>query len=214
MTLAEAPASLQAAVRSLLQADGSTWQQTAKLDVEIPYFQSVLGDAVALSNDGRVALLGAPDVSVRSSYQGAAYVFTLAGGSWRETTRLIAGDGGSNDRFGSGVALSADGRTALILAAGKKLGKGRSQGVAYVFERPGSRWSQAGELTASDSKAGDFFVSAIALSDDGSTAVVGAEFSVVGGNTDQGNAYVFMRAGNAWRQAATLRHGSNRADSA
>jgi hypothetical protein len=163
MTLAEAPVSLRAAVRALGGTDAGAWQQTAKLDVEIPHFQSVLGDSVALSDDGRVALLGASDVSVRSLYQGAAYVFARAGGSWRETTRLIAGDGRSGDRLGGSVALSADGNTALIGAAGKELGKRRGRGVAYVFVRSGLEWRQVNELTASNSSAGDVFGSPIAL---------------------------------------------------
>jgi hypothetical protein len=50
------------------------------------------------------------------------------------------------------------------------------QGAAYVFRRSGTTWSAAAELTGSN--AGDFayFGDAVALSSEGETAIVGAEY--------------------------------------
>ena len=67
-----------------------------------------------------------------------------------------------------------------------------TKGAAYVFTEPGSGWAnmtQAAKLTASDGAADDQFGQSAAVS--GNTVVVGAICATVGGNADQGAAYVF-----------------------
>ncbi len=86
--------------------------------------------------------------------------------------------------FGYGVALSADGNTALA---------GARSGPAWVFTRSGDEWIQQSELKPSGSGGGNF-----ALSADGNTAVIGA------GNFASGSAWVFTRSGSAWSQQAQL----------
>jgi len=61
---------------------------------------------------------------------------------------------------------------------------------------------QQAQLTASDGAADAWFGNAVAIS--GDTAVVGAPYHDVGGNTDQGAAYVFVRSGTTWSQQAWL----------
>jgi putative transposase len=48
------------------------------------------------------------------SARGSAYIYTRAGSSWSQQTKLIAADGASNDYFGRSVAISSDGNTAII----------------------------------------------------------------------------------------------------
>ncbi len=62
--------------------------------------------------------------------------------------------------------------------------------------------TQQTKLTASDGAALDRFGQAVAMS--GATVVVGANTDDVGGNLDQGSAYVFVRSGNSWTQQAQL----------
>jgi FG-GAP repeat/Cadherin-like domain/Putative Ig domain len=57
-------------------------------------------------------------------------------------------------------------------------------------------------LMATDTTANDLFGDAVAI--DGNTAVVGARFHTVNGQTDQGVAYVFARSGNTWSEQAEL----------
>lgn len=52
------------------------------------------------------------------------------------------------------------------------------------------------KLTASDGASGDWFGFPVAIS--GDTVVVGARFNDVGGNSDQGSAYVFVKPGRGW----------------
>ena len=61
---------------------------------------------------------------------------------------------------------------------------------------------QQAQLTAADASAGDQFGYSVALL--GDTAVVGACYDNVGGNTYRGSAYVFVRSGGVWTQQQQL----------
>ncbi len=115
-------------------------------------------------------------------------------------TRLLPHDGAAKDQFGQIVALSADGKTALIPARSDT--PGTDAGSAYVFTRSGSAWTETARLTASDAAAGDQFFAA-ALSADGQYALVGAQWDDDGGK-QSGSAYVFKRSGDGWTETAKL----------
>ena len=90
---------------------------------------------------------------------------------------LEAPDGGSDDGFGWKVSMSSNGNYVAISAYGEDGGVGNptsNSGAAYVFERDGSTWTEIGKLTASDPQASDFFGYSVAMSSDGSYAIVGA----------------------------------------
>jgi hypothetical protein len=175
---------------------GGTWsQQGAKLTANDENGSGQFGFSVALSADGNTALIGGPDDN-NVPFAGAAWVFTRAGTSWsQQGTKLTASDAnpvyGAN--FGTSVALSADGNTALI-------GGPRESGIvgaAWVFTRAGTTWSQQGpKLTANDQNGTGRFGWSVALSADGNTALVGNYFD----NAAVGAAVVFTRAGTTWSQ--------------
>ena len=54
-----------------------------------------------------------------------------------EEAKLTASDAAANDFFGSSVALSASGKTALIGASFDDCNAGEACGAAYVFVREG-----------------------------------------------------------------------------
>ncbi len=107
-----------------------TWSRTAELTASDSAADDDFGWAVALSAGGRTALVGAPG---HNSYAGAGYVFTLRRGTWSQTAELTASHPAAHDFFGRSVALSAEGRTALVGAVAHNLGAG----AAYVFIRGG-----------------------------------------------------------------------------
>ena len=152
------------------------------------------GSSVALSADGKTALIGAPADDTNT---GAAWIFTRSGSTWKQQARLTAKGERGPAEFGSTVALSIDGNTALIGAPYDNNGTG----AAWVFTRSGSTWKQRAKLTGSgESRAGASFGSGLALSGDGNTALIG-------GPADHGNigaAWVFTRSGSAWKQRAKL----------
>jgi FG-GAP repeat len=96
--------------------------------------------------------------------------------------------------FGSGVALSADGNTALVGAPGDDA----NAGAAWVFSRSGTTWEQQGsKLTGGSEEGGNGrFGFRVALSSDGNTALVGGPLDGAG----TGGAWVFSRTEGKWEQ--------------
>lgn len=87
-----------------------------------------LGSSVALSAGGQVALVGGPGAILGG---GTANVYTESAGSWH-TSPVTAYRGGSGEGLGSSVALSSDGRNALVGADTAWPG-----GAAFVYTSPG-----------------------------------------------------------------------------
>jgi hypothetical protein len=141
-----------------------SWSQTAELTASDAAPGNDFGQSVALSAAGTTALVGD---SVRDADTGAVYVFTLRHRTWSQTAELTAA---TADGLGLSVALSAQGGTVLAGAPFDKT----STGAAYVFTLRRGTWSQAAKLTAADGAQGDTFGISVALSAQGSTALVGA----------------------------------------
>ena len=116
-------ASLQAAIRESLgtSAFPADYAQRAELAASDGAAFNHFGTSVALSALGTEALVGAPG---RDTQRGAAYVFTLRGGTWSRTAELTASDAAISDAFGISVALSALGTTALVGAFGHSRHRG------------------------------------------------------------------------------------------
>jgi hypothetical protein len=135
------------------------------------------GYSVAISPDGTTTFVGAQDAN---SSQGAVYVFHVdAEDSWASTptptATLTNAAGGANNNFGSAISLSSDGTTAVI---GSPLSTNSNKGAAYVFHvADEDSWvsssAPTATLTDSASATGDNFGESVAISGDGSTAVVG-----------------------------------------
>lgn len=95
---------------------GAVWTQQAKLEGKVASALAHQGASVALSADGNTALIGAPeDTGKAEEYDGAAFVFTREGTTWKEQQKLVATTGATAKAAqGSSVSLSANGNTALI----------------------------------------------------------------------------------------------------
>jgi hypothetical protein len=156
------------------------------------------GISVALSYDGSTALIGG---FADNSEAGAAWVFTGSGGAWSQQGPKLTGassgeinSGGAGIFFGWAVALSSDGNAALISGQNDNDYKG----AAWDFTRSGTTWSQQGTKfigdctgTCSGSNGtgevyNGWFGKSVALSADGTTALVGAS-----GDNAVGAAWVF-----------------------
>lgn len=169
------------------------------------------GVSVALSADGNTAVIG------QSGGVGGVWVFVRSSGQWSQQVVLTGncqpqravcagphgtGETTGSDDFGDSVAVSADGNTVLVGGSGD-----HDAGAVWVFVRSGAQWSQQGPKLVSDCMStcggasgtgggpGGQFGSAVALSGDGDTALVGAP-------TDgpNGAAWVFVRTGGVWNQ--------------
>lgn len=162
-----------------------------------------LGYSVALSADGTTALVGGP---FRDGGAGSVFVFqSSSADTWATDSTTVAAllNGGdfADGAFGSSVALSADGTTALI---GAPTENGLT-GAAYVFHVSSeTAWASSSAPTARLSvgggAAGDDFGYSVALAADGKTALVGGW----GVAKRAGAAYVFhVSAEDGWGSTAT-----------
>ncbi len=185
---------------------GTTWtQQGSKLTGSGESGAGEFGSSVALASEGNTALIGG---SQDNGEIGAAWVFTRSGSTWTQQGSKLTGSGESEaGEFGTSVALSSEGNTALIAGPSDNA----SVGAAWVFTRSGSTWTQQGsKLTGSgESGEGEFGTSA-ALSSDGNTALIGGSSD----NSHVGAAWVFTRSGSTWSQQGSKLTGSGESGSA
>jgi hypothetical protein len=148
------------------------------------------GHSVALSGDGSTALIGA---SADNGGAGAAWVFVRSGSTWSQQGSKLVGTGAVNPAAqGSSVALSSDGNTALI---GGPTDNGGA-GATWVFTRSGTTWTQQQELNGTGASGNASQGFSVALSADGSTALIGGNFD----NGGAGATWVFTRSGSTWTQ--------------
>jgi hypothetical protein len=180
-----AGANAQQGAAYVFTASGGTWSELQKLVASDGATLDDFGASLAL--DGDTALIGAQYAGGPNPYQGAAYVFTAAGGTWTQAARLAASDGASSDAFGEAVAL--DGTTAVIGAPFAAIGDVMGQGAAYVFSGAGAGWSETGKLSADDGAEYDGFGYVVAAG--GSAVLAGSPLATVDGNEGQGAAYFF-----------------------
>jgi hypothetical protein len=167
------------------------------------------GTTATVSADGNTILVGGPR---DNNFAGAVWVFVRSGASWvQQGEKLTDGKSGEGSEaakckdpaeatdslvegecsFGASIALSADGNTALI---GSPLDNG-GKGGAWVFTRSGSTWTRiGGELTGGEEAAEIHFGRSVALSADGSLALVGAPSDA----GYHGTAWAFKRSGSEW----------------
>ena len=185
--------------------------EEAKLTAADAAERDGFGRSVALSGDGRTALVGTANAACLAGGDdcGAAYVFIRdKGGAWVEQQKLTASDAAPFSNFGHSVALSADGKTTLIGAPGAGPPAAACPafncGAGYVFVRRGSQWGEQQKLTGSDAGIGATFGWSVALSARGKTALIGAiNIACPTGANACGAAYVFVREkSGVWSRAA------------
>jgi hypothetical protein len=99
-----------------------------------------------------------------------------------------------SDEFGDAVAI--DGDTVVVGAAGAEV-NGNPTGAAYVFVKPATGWTnmtQTATLIPSD-QAG-LFGASVAVS--GDTVVIGAPWTTVNGDLQEGAVYVYVKPAGGW----------------
>jgi hypothetical protein len=160
------------------------------------------GASVALSSDGSVAAIGAPGAGPGTSAVGTVYVFATAGAQvpYAPTpSAAIASPGGMGGKFGFSVALTYDGAT---LVAGAPVA---GDGEAFVFTQHNGAWSSspvATLLPSTGSDNGGEFGASVALSSNGTDAVVGAPGA---GASYSGAAYLYVPdSAGAWPSRPAL----------
>ena len=174
---------------------GSTWTQQGPRIAD-PGKSTDFGSSVALSADGSLALIGAPEDNKSA---GAVWPFARESSTWTRGEKLTGS--GEVGKAGLGVlgALDSDAGIALIGGGGDQKGTG----AVWAFTRDGSTWSQqgekltgSGEITHEAAPRGAAFAASVALSSDGNTALVGGPAD----NRGVGAVWVFTREASTWTQ--------------
>src|SRR5262249_46549142 len=143
------------------------------------------GMSVALSADGNTALIGGPGDNQTGGLlrgMGAAWIFTRSGSTWSQSAKLVPSDAASNvwgTQAGAAVSLSANGTIACVGGLGEgNYANGTDPGAAWIFLLSNGVWAQVGsKIQPNDedsTEAGGSFGAAVALSGDGTTAMMGA----------------------------------------
>ena len=157
------------------------------------------GRSLALSADGNLLAVGAFREDSRANDingdqddnfandAGAVYLYRFDGQSWGQEAYVKASNTGDEDGFGMTVALSADGNTLAVGAAGEDssaigingdaggLFHSAGSGAVYRYRYDGGAWGQQVYIKASNTDAFDLFGRSLALSADGDTLAVGAD---------------------------------------
>ena len=154
-----------------------TWsQQGAKLTVKDREHQTDLGLAVALSGDGETALIGASE---------SAWAFASNSSGWSQQGPALS-DGAP---FGERLSLSGDGNTALIGGiSANDCGKYMydpcgTSGSVWTYRRSGTTWAHQATLRGRRQ-----FGSSVAISADGTTALLGSPLENNSINSIEGGA--------------------------
>lgn len=143
------------------------------------------GRSVSIS--GESVIVGAYSDNNGAARQGSAYIFTRSGTVWTQQAKLVAPDPAANDFFGWSVAISDD--RAVVGANAEDTTPNVNNGVAFVFVRTGTTWTQQSRLMAADTDSGDEFGFSVAI--DGGRIAVGADEKNLGTTSSNGAVYIF-----------------------
>jgi hypothetical protein len=109
-----------------------TWKQGALLRASNPRAAALFGSSVALSSDGHKLAVGSPGESSSSkgingvqddgaaANAGAAYTFVWSGTAWTQAAYVKASNTRADIRFGTSLAISADGSTQAFGGVGEQ----------------------------------------------------------------------------------------------
>lgn len=177
--------------------NGTTWAQDSYLKASNSDSEDQFGHSVDVNSDGTVIAIGAFNEASDSeingnesdnsaSGAGAAYLFYKSQAGWQQEDYIKAVNSDASDRFGSDVQLSSNGKALIVgspnessssqgLDGDVQLNDASTAGAVYLFTDVEGTWQQTEYIKSRNTDAGDGFGSAIAISGDGNTLIVGAK---------------------------------------
>ena len=166
-------------------ADNGFWTQTA---IPAPDGKANDNYGVSVAVSGDRVVVGAEGDDDLGSESGAVYVWDHSGASWA-STKLISGDGATNDLFGRSVAVD---NNTVVVGSIYDDGTATDQGSISVFTNAGTSWTET-KLTSSEPVRWGLFGNAVAVA--GERVVVGAPLH---GN---GAVFVYEHGDSGWHEA-------------
>jgi hypothetical protein len=188
----------QFGVQTVISDDGNTIAVVSRNDASSA--AGIFSAPLNASNAGDNSLNGA----------GSVYVFSRANNTvdFAVEAYIKNANPTAGDVFGyRGLHMSGDGNTLVV---------GSVKGVAYIFTRSGTTWTERQSVTKNNGS-GDRFT-ASAISQDGTTIAFGAEkadsnaigIDPTGDGSDDslnntGEVFIYVRSGNTWSQQAYIK---------
>jgi hypothetical protein len=169
---------------------GSTWTQQAKIQASNAGSGDRFAESVSIDSDGDTAIVGAAYEDTGGSSAGSAYIFTRSGTSWSQQAQIQPTNVSASDLFGRSVSISGDGNTVIGGSYVQDTGF-TNAGAAYIFTRSGSTWTQQSKIQAYDAQASAYFGQFVNISNDGNTAIIGANNTDSGSVSTAGAAYIY-----------------------
>jgi ELWxxDGT repeat protein len=170
------------------------------------------GGAVVLSSDGNIVAIGAQLNDGSSGLnRGHVRIYQLVGNTWQQMGADLDGEA-PEDRSGTAIALSSDGKTVAIGAPSNSATQPpRQRGHVRVYQWNDTAWEQLGIDIDGES---DFDQSgrSVALSDDGRTLAIGAPENKGNESSGRGHVRVFQFTNSTWQQIGQDIDGEETAD--
>ena len=183
---------------------GTAWTEEAFFYSDTNYISgSEFGTSVAIDNGGDRVVVGAPYTNYAGVGRGTFYVFKRTETTWTKelfTTSAPA----SNEHCGTSVDISNDGSRIIVGTPHSDPVSVTDAGRVDIWVRNGVTWTTEAALLASDAVTLDAFGTAVAISGDGSRAIVGVPLANPSSLADGGKAYIYSRSGSTWTQEAIL----------
>jgi hypothetical protein len=177
---------------------GTAWVEEEQLVAPDAAAFDLFGNAVAIDGDTiAVGTFGDDDLGPAS---GGVHVYSRQSGQWLHTQKLLPATGGTQDLFGSSVALRGD---TLVVGATGDDDAGVDAGAAFVFDWTGTAFEESVKLFGDPGAVGSEFGASVAISSDESTVAVGAPDDLDLG-VATGAAYLFPRVAGAFGASSKL----------
>lgn len=177
----------------------SRWVRSAALAPRGEIGAGRFGLALALSANGKIALVGAP-LDDRS--RGAAWVFARTRSGWHQQgSKLIGGGEVGAGWFGFSVALSGNGQDAVISGPADRSvpsanGQPQGHGAIWAFRNIHGTWTQEGPKVSAPGGPRLNFGLLVAVSTNDTTALIGSYTA----NKSRGAAWVYVRSRSGWKE--------------
>lgn len=173
----------------------NVWTQADKLKGNDGLSGDNFGSDVAMNSTGELMVVGAQFASV-GGVSGSGKVYTFgnqpSGPALSETIILTASPSIANGKFGSSVAISADGKH-MVVGSPFAPYLGKTSGVIGIFDLDSTgAWKYNQINYSSDAATGDIYGCSVAISADGSIIAVGA-YGAPAGTPADGHVYVLKR---------------------
>ncbi len=146
-----------------------TWSFVQRLTPSGETGAGHFGAAVSMDLYGQTLVVGAPD---DTGGVGAAWAFALSSGTWTEQGHLLGGAGETgHGKFGASVAVASSGALAMVGAPMSDAGEGQ---VFTFYYYPADGWYLFEHMDRVGVSGGAHFGASVAVSSNGSAALVGA----------------------------------------